>query len=240
MASHIWIHRQTSLLYKHWGPRLVGKKSRTVLPGVQTPKTTMVSTVWAGTSQGTSQGCGVLLEKPPRAERGLATKGLGEYEPAGAQPLWSKTPRRRKRDTSTERDLTKVREAHQRALAATATLEERIKRLNCSTIRGWQDAHTHSWRCNCWRRRSWKQNQRYCRALWEDSPIHFPMHSPPNWGPETSDNKEAEPPFLQFDLGPPSQLVPEVDCFLQEPASKLREDYKSDSSSEPLAQEHKR
>ena len=77
---------------------------------------------------------------------------LGEYKPAGAWPSCSKTPRRRRRDTSAKRDFTEAREAHWRALAA--ILEERIKRLSCSTTRGWQDTHTHSQSCNCWRRRS--------------------------------------------------------------------------------------
>ena len=75
------------------------------------------------------------------------------------------------------------------------------------------------------------QNRRCCRALLEDSPIHFPVHSPPQWGP----GMEAEPPFLEFYLGPPPELGPEVDCFLQELASKSREDSESDSSPEPLA-----
>ena len=118
-------------------------------------------------------------------------------------------------------------------------LEERIKRLSCSTTRGQQDAHAHSQRCNCWRRSSQGWNRRYHRALQEDSPIHFPIHSSPQWAPGTPEDEETEPPFLEFDLGPPQELGPEVNCFLQEPASNLREDSKSDSSSEPPAEEHK-
>ena len=59
----------------------------------------------------------------------------------GSKPLWgieepgladvqsprSKTPRRGRRDASAKRDLTKAREAHQRALATTAALEEKIE-----------------------------------------------------------------------------------------------------------------
>ena len=64
---------------------------------------------------------------------------------ADVQPPRSKTPRRGRRDTSAKRDLAKVREAHQRALAAAATLEEKIERLSWSITRGWPDVCAHSW-----------------------------------------------------------------------------------------------
>ena len=47
-------------------------------------------------------------------------------------------------------------------------------------------------------------------------------------------------PFLEFDLGPPPDLGPEVNHFLQELASRSREDSESNSSSEPLAEEYER
>ena len=180
------------------------------------------------------------LKNHLRQKGGQPQRGLGEYEPADAWPLWSKTPRRRRRDTSTNRDLAKVREAHQRTLAAAATLEERIERLSHSTTRGQQDASTHSWSCDCQRRRSQEQNWRHHRALQEDGPVHSPAHSPPQWGPGTLENKETELPFWEFDLGTPPEFGPEVNCFLQEPASKSREDSKSDSSLEAPAEEHER
>ena len=43
------------------------------------------------------------------------------------QPPRSKTPRRGRKDTSTERGLAKVREVHQRALVTVAALEEEIE-----------------------------------------------------------------------------------------------------------------
>ena len=46
---------------------------------------------------------------------------------ADIQPPRSKTPRRGRRDTSTERGLAEVREAHKRALATVTTLEEEIE-----------------------------------------------------------------------------------------------------------------
>ena len=52
---------------------------------------------------------------------------MGEPGPADIWPPRSKTPRRGRRDTSTERGLAKAREAHQRALATAAALEEEIE-----------------------------------------------------------------------------------------------------------------
>ena len=72
-----------------------------------------------------------------------------ESKLADAQPLQSKTPRRRRRESSAERDFTEAMEAHQRALAAMAALEERIERLSKSIIRGWLDTPAQSWSCDC-------------------------------------------------------------------------------------------
>ena len=79
-----------------------------------------------------------------RQKGGQPPRGLGESKPGDTWPSQSKTLRRRRRHTSTKRDLAKVREAHQRVLAAVATLEERIERLSHSITRGWLDTHTHS------------------------------------------------------------------------------------------------
>ena len=135
-------------------PDQQGRNLRPVLPRIHTLKITQVLTMWAGMERGIGQGHGVLLEKLPEAERGPTTKGTKGSTPADAQPLWSKTPRGRRRDTSTKRDLAEERGAHQRALAATAALEERIERLSQSITRGQPDACAHSWNCDCQRRRS--------------------------------------------------------------------------------------
>ena len=79
----------------------------------------------------------------------------------------------RRRDTSTERDLFKVREAHQRALADAATLEQRIERLGHSIIRGQQDARAHSQSCDHQRRRS-QGEQEVPQGLTRGQPHPFP------------------------------------------------------------------
>ena len=72
-----------------------------------------------------------------RWKGGQPPRGLEESKLAAAWPSQSKTPRRRRRDISTKRDLTEMREAHQRALTVT---------------RGWLGAHTQSQSCDCQRR----------------------------------------------------------------------------------------
>ena len=77
--------------------------------------------------------------------------------------------------------------------------------------------------------------QEYHRAFLEDSPTHSPMHSPPQW-----EDEEAELPFLEFNLGPPLDLGPNVECFFQEPANKSGEDVGSDFPPEHPAEEYQR
>ena len=173
------------------------------------------------------------LKNHLRQKGGQPPRGPEESKLAAAQPLQSRTPRRRRRDTSAKRDLDKAREAHQRALAAMATLEERIERLSWSITRDQLGACAQSWSCVHQRRRSQGWNRRHHRALLEDSPVHSPEHSPPQWSPGAWEEEGAEPPFLEFDLGLPPELGPDVNCFLQEPASSTREGSGSDSSPKP-------
>ena len=46
-----------------------------------------------------------------------------------------------------------------------------------------------------------------------------PAHSTPQW-----EDKEDELPFLEFNLGPPPELGPNVECFFWEMANKSKED----------------
>ena len=74
----------------------------------------------------------------------------------------------------------------------------------------------------------------------EDSPVHSPEHSPSQGDPGAWKDEGTGMPFLEFDLGLPLGLAPEVDYFLQEPASSVRERSGSDSSPEPPAEEYER
>ena len=107
--------------------------------------------------------------------------GLQEPGLADVQPPRSKTPRRQRRDTSAERDLTEVRESHWKALATMAALEEEIERLSQSLTWGQLDVHAHSQSWNCQRRRSQGQNWRHHQVWPEESPVPFFKYSPPKW-----------------------------------------------------------
>ena len=95
------------------------------------------------------------LKDPLEQKGGKPLQRIEEPGPADIQPPRSKTPRRGRRDTSIERDLPKAREAHQRALATAAALEEKIEQLSQSVTQGQPDIRAHSWSWDCHRRRSW-------------------------------------------------------------------------------------
>ena len=70
-----------------------------------------------------------------------------------------------------------------------------------------------------------------CPLLWvQPSPV----------GSRIWEDKEAELPLLDFNLEPPQELGPEVDCFLQELAGSLEKDDRNRSSPEPPEQEYER
>ena len=99
-----------------------------------------------------------------RWKGGKPLQGLQEPGLADVQPPRSKTSRRGRRDTSTERDLAEAREAHWKALATVAALKEEIERLSWSLTWGWLDICAHSWSWECQRRRSQGWNRRCYRV----------------------------------------------------------------------------
>ena len=155
-------------------------------------------------------------------KKGKPLQGIEEPGLADVQPPRSKTPRRGRRDASTGRDLAEVREAHQRALATVATLEEEIEQLSQSVTQGQLGIRAHSWSQDCHRTRSWGWNGRCHRVHPEEGPAPFFKYSPPWRGPGSGEDKEAELPLLDFDLEALPELGPEVNRFLQELASSWR------------------
>ena len=65
---------------------------------------------------------------------------MEEPDPINVWPPRSKTLRRGRRDASMERSINKAREAHWRALAMVAALEEEIEQLSCPISRGQLEA----------------------------------------------------------------------------------------------------
>ena len=70
------------------------------------------------------------------------------------QPPRSRTPRRGRRGASVKRSLAKVKDAHQKALAMAAALEEEIEQLSCPHVRSWPEVWAHSRSRDCCRCRS--------------------------------------------------------------------------------------
>ena len=155
---------------------------------------------------------------------------MEEPGPTDIWPLRSKTPRRERRDTSTKRDLTEVRVAHQKTLATVATLEEEIEWLSQSVTQSQSEAHTHSRSWDCHRQKSQGQNRRHCQVQLEGSPATYFEYSPPWKGPASEEDEEA---LLDFDLEAPPELGPEIDCFLQGLADSMGEEDRKRSSPEP-------
>ena len=173
-------------------------------------------------------------------KEGKPLQGIEESGPADIQRPRSKTPRRGRRDPSSERDLPKVREAHLRVLATVATLEEEIEQLSQSVTWGQVDIHAHSQSRDHHRRRSWGWNRR-CHRVWlEEGPTPFFEYSPPQRCPWSGEDKEAELPLLDFDLEAPPELGPEVNHFLQELAGSLEEEDRNRSSPEPPMEDYER
>ena len=61
------------------------------------------------------------------------------------------------------------------------------------------------------------------------------MHSPPLW-----EDEEAEPSFLEVNLGPPPELGPDVEHFFQELANESEEDKGSNFPPESPVEEYER
>ena len=78
------------------------------------------------------------------------------------------------------------------------------------------------------------------RALSEDSPVPPLMHSLPQWGSETSEDQEAEPFSLEFDLGPPPELGSDVECFFQGQDALQGEGKTSDPPPEPSVENYEK
>ena len=140
-----------------------------------------------------------------------------------------------------ERELAQAREAYWWALATTTVLEKWIERLSQSTTRDRPNAHIHSQSHDWWRRRSWGWSRRHCRALPEDSPVRSPMHSPPQWGPETSEDPRGWTIFPGVWPWAPHQSWGWMfSIFFQEPGALQGEGRTSDPTPEPSVENYEK
>ena len=135
---------------------------------------------------------------------------LGEPKSTDVQPPGSKTLRRS--DTSKERSLAKVREAHCSALVVAVTLEEEIEWLSHPLVCSWSETQTHSHIRDCHRHRSRGQKRRHCQVWLEDCCVSYFKYNPSQGSLESGGEKVATE---DLDLGEPLELEPEVTYFLQ-------------------------
>ena len=81
-----------------------------------------------------------------------------------AQPPRSRTPGRGRRETSVERSLATVREAHQKVLATVAALKGEIERLSHPLPQSWLEVRVRSKSRNCWACRTMERKRRHCQV----------------------------------------------------------------------------
>ena len=158
----------------------------------------------------------------------------------GVQPPRSKTPKRRRRYTSTEGDLTKAREAHGRALATAATLEDKIEAQPVCHLE-WARCPASTLGAMTAKGEDPRDEAGDTTGFgWKIALPPFFEYSPPWWGPEPGEDGGAKLLLLDFDLDPPPELGPEVNHFFQEPVGSSEEDDGTRSSPEAPVEEFER
>ena len=133
-----------------------------------------------------------------------------------------------------KRSLAEVREAHQKAWAMVATLEEEIEWLSYPLTRSHMEAQAYSRSQNHYRWRSRGQKRRHHQVWPEDCHAPFFEYHPSQRGSEPEGNKEAPKDFNLEDL---LELGPEVDCFFWRPVKSSEEENMKMPSPEPLIEE---
>ena len=122
-------------------------------------------------------------------------------------PSRSGMPQKGKKDSSVERSLATVHEAHQKALAVVVTLEEEIERLSCT----WNHPETRARlkSRDCWGQ-SREEQKRRCHQVWFEEPPspNCPTDPKTGFGKEGATGKGS-------DLEEPLELGPEVVSFLR-------------------------
>ena len=147
------------------------------------------------------------LEDHQGQEGEKASAATVRSHPEDPHPLRSRAPQKGKRDSSVERSLATICEAHQKALAMVATLKEEIERLshtwNCPEVR----VRSKSRDCQGYSKE--EQKRRCHQVQFEDPPA--PSHPS---GQRTESNEKATT-TEGSDLEEPPELGLEVASFLR-------------------------
>ena len=133
-----------------------------------------------------------------------------------AQPSKSRVPG--KRETSIEKSLAPIREAHQKALATAAALEGEIERLSCPLPQSWPEVRTRLKSRDCWMHGATESKRRHCQVHFTNSPTpyHLPRDSP--------ESGKGKPTLEDSDLGELLELEPGVTSFLRGSEESLEEE----------------
>ena len=149
-------------------------------------------------------------------------------------PPRSRTPGRGRREASVERSWANVREAHQKALATAATLEEEIEQLSCPLIRSQPEVWVHSKSRDHCVHGSRGQKRRCCQVQPENCPAPYFEYHPSRRNSESGREAVAtEDPNLEK----PLELGPKVTCFLRGSAENIEEEEEKEPSPEPPVKE---
>ena len=123
------------------------------------------------------------------------------------QPSKSRVPG--KRETSIEKSLAPIREAHQKVLAMAAALKGEIERLSCPLPQSWLEVRARSKSRDCQMHGARESKRRHCQVHFTDSPT--PYHLPRD-SPESGKGKLTP---QDSDLGEPLELESGVTSFLR-------------------------
>ena len=156
----------------------------------------------------------------------------GEPKSTDVWPTRSRNPQRR--DASRERSLTKVREAHHRALVMAAALEEEIEWLSHPLVQSQSETWAHSYSRDHHRHRSRGQKSRCCQMQPEDWHAPYFKYHPPQRNSESGGEEAAT---KDPNLEEPLELGLEVTCFLQGSVKSLGEENMRAPSPEPPVEE---
>ena len=133
-----------------------------------------------------------------------------------------------------ERSLANMREAHQKALATVAVLEEEIEQLSHPLIRSWPEVQAHSKSRDHCVHGSRGQKRRHHQVQPENCPAPYFEYHPSRRNLESGREAVAtEDP----DLEELPELGPEVTCFLRGLAKNSEEEEEKAPSPEPPVKE---
>ena len=123
-----------------------------------------------------------------------------------------------KREASIEKSLATVREAHQKVLAAAATLKGEIERLSCPLPQSQPEVRKRSKIRDCQMQGATECKRRHCQVQFTDNPAPC---NPPQESPESS---EGEATADDLELGELPELELGITSFLRGSAESSEEE----------------